>query len=200
MSSIPMISAPARKTLIERIASAPAASILKFSLGIVYLHFGFLKFYPDLSPAELLATQTIMTLSGHRLDAQQSLFLLALLETVIGLGFLFNVFRRSMFVLFTFHMLGTLTPLILLPEFAFKIAPLAPTIEGQYIIKNIVFLAAGWTILLPDALGIGTAKRDTAESHDSSMIVPSASLPATVMNPVRIAAAPHIVKEHQFCE
>lgn len=196
MSPTPMISIPGT-SLIDRIAAAPAASILKFSLGIVYLHFGFLKFYPDLSPAELLATQTIMTLTGHRLDAQQSLFLLALMETLIGLGFLFNVFRRTMFVLFTFHMLGTLTPLILLPEFAFKIAPLAPTIEGQYIIKNIVFLAAGWTILLPDALGRNLTTQKVVEAPSLSTINPHS---AAVPNSLRIATAPQLAKEHQFCE
>jgi len=132
-------------------AESRAAAILRLSLGIVYLHFGFLKFYPDLSPAELLAEQTIMILSGQVLNAQRALIVLAVLETAIGLGFLFGVFRRTVFVLFTFHMLGTLMPLFVLPEYAFKIAPLAPTLEGQYIIKNIVFLAAGWTILLPDA-------------------------------------------------
>jgi uncharacterized membrane protein YphA (DoxX/SURF4 family) len=129
-----------------------SAAILRFALGVIYLHFGYLKFYPDLSPAELLATQTVMIATGHQLNAQQSLFLIALLETLIGLGFLFGVCRRLVFGLFTFHMLGTFLPLVLLPEFAFKIFPLAPTLEGQYIIKNILFLAAGWTILLPDAL------------------------------------------------
>ncbi len=196
MSPTPMISVPGT-SLIDRISAAPAASILKFSLGIIYLHFGFLKFYPDLSPAELLATQTIMTLTGHRLDAQQSLFLLALMETLIGLGFLFNVFRRAMFVLFTFHMLGTLTPLILLPEFAFKIAPLAPTIEGQYIIKNIVFLAAGWTILLPDALGRNLTTQKVVEAPSIPATNP---LSAAVPNSLRIATAPQLAKEHQFCE
>ncbi|MFO0914316.1 MAG: hypothetical protein U0795_15255 [Pirellulales bacterium] len=126
-------------------------TLLRLALGIVYLHFGFLKFYPDLSPAELLATQTVMNLSGQFLDAEQSLLLLAIFETLIGLGFLFHLFPRIMFALFTIHMLGTFAPLFLLPEFAFKIAPFAPTLEGQYILKNIVFLAAGWTVLLPDA-------------------------------------------------
>ena len=49
-------------------------------------------------------------------------------------------------------MIGTFLPLVLLPEFTFKVAPLAPNIEGQYIFKNIVFLAAGWTVLLPQIL------------------------------------------------
>lgn len=128
-----------------------SVTLLKWALGIIYLHFGLLKFFPQLSPAEILSTETIMALTGHLLTASQSLFLLALMETVLGLGFLLRIFPRATFVVFTLHMLGTLTPLVLLPEFTFKVAPFAPTLEGQYILKNLVFLAAGWAILLPDA-------------------------------------------------
>jgi uncharacterized membrane protein YphA (DoxX/SURF4 family) len=127
-------------------------TFLRLALGVVYLHFGFLKFYPDLSPAELLASQTIMRLSLNWLDAHTALLVLAILETAIGLGFLFNVCMRGVFVLFMLHMIGTFMPLFYLPEFAFKIAPLAPTLEGQYILKNLVFVAAGWTVLLPYVL------------------------------------------------
>ena len=122
---------------------------LRLALGFVYFHFGVLKFYPDLSPAELLATQTIMAASFHYLDAQSAQFALAILETLIGLGFILDLFPRVTFILFLFHMVGTFLPLLLLPEFTYKIAPLAPRIEGQYILKNIVFVAAGWTVLLP---------------------------------------------------
>ena len=93
-----------------------------------------------------------MAASFHCLDAQSAQFVLAILETAIGLGFVLNVFPRVTFVLFVLHMIGTFLPLVLLPEFTFKIAPLAPNIEGQYIFKNIVFLAAGWTVLLPRLL------------------------------------------------
>jgi uncharacterized membrane protein YkgB len=127
-------------------------TFLRLTLGIVYLHFGYLKFYPDLSPAETLASQTVMGMSWHWLDAHTSLRLLAILECAIGLGFLFHVWMRGVFVLFVFHMIGTFVPLYVLPEFAFKIAPLAPTLEGQYILKNVVFVAAGWTVLLPYVL------------------------------------------------
>lgn len=77
---------------------------------------------------------------------------LALLETSIGVGFLLNVGLRIVSVLFLSHMIGTFMPLFVLPELAFKIGVLAPTLEGQYILKNIVFVAAGWTVLLPHCL------------------------------------------------
>ncbi len=123
---------------------------LRLALGYVYLHFGLLKFFPDLSPAELIATQTVMAFSMNLLDATTAQFYLAILETVIGLGLVFNVFPRFIFGLFAFHMFGTFLPVFLLPEFAFKIAPFAPNLEGQYIFKNVVYVAAGWTVLMPE--------------------------------------------------
>lgn len=137
---------------LNRIPERPSPTLLRLALGIVFFHFGFLKFYPDLSPAEMLASQTIMRLSGYALDAKSAMFCLAILEVAIGLGFLFNICLRFVSVLFLFHMIGTFAPLFALPELAFKIAPFAPTLEGQYILKNLVFVAAGWTVLLPHCL------------------------------------------------
>ncbi len=141
------------------IASNLSYHILRLSLGLVYFHFGILKFFPDLSPAELLASQTIMRLTSGWLDAQTALFYLAILECTLGLFLLFNVCMRVAFVLFLFHMLGTFLPLFVLPELTFKIAPLAPTMEGQYILKNIVFVAAGWAVFAPRLFGPTTQSR-----------------------------------------
>lgn len=126
-----------------------AYHVLRISLGVLYFHFGILKFFPDLSPAELLASQTIMRLTGGLLDSSEALYYLAIMEVVLGLALIFNVFMRFAFGLFLVHMAGTFAPIIVLPELAFKIFPFAPTIEGQYILKNIVFVAAGWGLLFP---------------------------------------------------
>ena len=133
----------------ERIQPTASMHVLRLALGLVYFHFGILKFFPDLSPAELLASQTIMRLSFHWMDATTALFYLAILECGLGLALLFNVGMRVAFFVFLFHMAGTFVPLFALPELTYKIAPLAPTLEGQYILKNIVFVAAGWSVFVP---------------------------------------------------
>ncbi len=133
---------------------------MRLALGLVYFHFGILKFFPDLSPAELLASQTMMRISW--LDAHQALFYLAVFECLLGLMLLFNVGMRFASVLFLLHMAGTFAPLFLLPELTFKIAPLAPTMEGQYILKNIVFVAAGLAVFVP-VLFNRTAPHSAAE-------------------------------------
>lgn len=44
---------------------------------------------------------------------------------------------------------ATFLPIFLLPEFAFKFVPFAPSLEGQYILKNLVLVSAGWAVVAP---------------------------------------------------
>ena len=127
---------------------APAS--IRLSIGFIYFYFGFLKFFPDLSPAELIASQTVMKMTFFALDATTALWLLAIMECTIGLCFLFNVGLRWLFFLYLFHQISTFMPLVVYPEFTFKIAPFAPTLEGQYILKNLTFVAIGWVVILPE--------------------------------------------------
>jgi uncharacterized membrane protein YphA (DoxX/SURF4 family) len=120
--------------------------ILRIGLGIVFLWFGVLKFFPNLSPAEELATRTIETLTFGLIQPQLALPMLATLETLIGLGLLTGKFMRITLLLLLFQMIGTVTPLFLFPAETFTHFPYAPTLEGQYIIKNIVLVAAGLVI------------------------------------------------------
>lgn len=124
-------------------------NLFRISLGLVYFHFGFLKFFPDLSPAEMLASQTVMRISGGWLDAHLALQVLAVMECTIGVVFLFGLWTPLALALFLFHMLGTFLPLFVLPELTFKVFPLAPTMEGQYILKNVVFVTAGLALMVP---------------------------------------------------
>jgi hypothetical protein len=118
---------------------------IRASLVLVYFQFGILKFFPDLSSAEMISTQTVLHL-GFGLDAHTALFVVACFEVALALMFALRVPMKIVFPIFAVHMAGTMAPLVLLPELAFKFAPFAPTFEGQYILKNLVLLAAGWTL------------------------------------------------------
>jgi uncharacterized membrane protein YphA (DoxX/SURF4 family) len=120
--------------------------VLRVSLGIVFLWFGVLKFFPNLSPAQDLATRTIELLTFGLVKGNVSIPLLALWETVIGLGLITGRYMRVTLLLLLVQMLGTITPLFLFPTEAFERFPFAPTLEGQYIIKNIVLVSAGLVI------------------------------------------------------
>jgi uncharacterized membrane protein YphA (DoxX/SURF4 family) len=116
--------------------------LLRISLGVVFLWFGGLKFFPGLSPASDLAARTIETLSFGIVPAKVSMPLLAAWECLIGLGLLLGIFMRATLLLLAFQMAGTLTPLLLFPGEVFTRIPYAPTLEGQYIIKNAVLISA----------------------------------------------------------
>lgn len=117
--------------------------LLRVSLGLIFFWFGILKFFPDLSPAQGLATRTISLLTFGLIQPQVSIIILAVWETMIGLGLIFGVFMRATLLLLFMQMLGTVTPLFLFPFEAFTQIPYAPTLEGQYIIKNLVLISAG---------------------------------------------------------
>jgi len=115
--------------------------LLRLALGIVFLWFGALKLIPGLSPAEGLAGRTIEVLTFNAIPAATAVPILGVWESVIGLGLLTGFAMRATLLLLFVQMLGTLTPLVLFPAETFDRFPYAPTLEGQYIIKNAVLIA-----------------------------------------------------------
>ena len=126
--------------------AAHGIRLLRISLGVVFLWFGVLKFFPGLSPATTLAGRTIEVLTFHAIGASTGVMILAAWETLIGVGLITGVAMRATLALLFVQMLGTLTPIFFFPGEVFTRAPYAPTLEGQYIIKNLVLVAAGIVI------------------------------------------------------
>lgn len=118
-------------------------TLLRLSVGIVFLWFGVLKFFPGLSPAEELATRTMQVLSLGLIPPQAALIVLAIWECAVGLGLILGVFLRGTLFLLWLQMAGTVTPVFIFPHEVFSYFPYAPTLEGQYIIKNLVLVSAG---------------------------------------------------------
>ncbi|WP_323658627.1 doxx family protein [Aliarcobacter butzleri] len=117
--------------------------LMQLSLGIIFVWYGMLKFFPTLSPAEDLAIKTIDIMFFHLIDGSLSIKLLAILEVAIGIGFLSGYCTKLVTIIFLGHMLCTFAPLFILPELSFTHAPYAFTLVGQYIVKNIVFILVG---------------------------------------------------------
>jgi uncharacterized membrane protein YphA (DoxX/SURF4 family) len=120
--------------------------LLRLSLGVTFLWFGVLKFFPGLSPAESLAGGTMARLSFGILSPSVAVPLLGAWESLIGIGLIAGLYLRATLFLLWVQMLGTITPLFLFPELTFTSFPLVPTLEGQYIIKNLVLISAGIVI------------------------------------------------------
>jgi uncharacterized membrane protein YphA (DoxX/SURF4 family) len=120
--------------------------VLRTSVGIVFFWFGVLKFFPGLSPAEDLAARTITALSFGLVPPVVSLPVLAAWECLIGLGLITGQFMRLALALMFLQMSGTITPLFFFPHETWVQFPYAATLEGQYIIKNLVLVSAGLVI------------------------------------------------------
>ena len=112
--------------------------ILRVCLGIIFLWFGVLKFFKGLSPAEDLVRNTV-----YFMDPDIFIPILALWESVIGLGLITGKYMRLTLLLLFLQMPGTILPLFILPEKVWTIFPYGLTLEGQYIIKNLVLISAG---------------------------------------------------------
>lgn len=120
--------------------------ILSCSIGLVYLWFGILKFFPEYSPAEELAKNTIQLLTFGVIPNKVAIVLLALWETLVGILLIGNLYKRFAVKLALVQMLCTFLPFLFFPKQAFAIAPFGFTLLGQYIFKNVIIIAALFTI------------------------------------------------------
>jgi uncharacterized membrane protein YkgB len=139
--------------------------LLRISLGVVFLWFGVLKFFPSLSPAAIIAGRTVEKLTFGLIGANAGVMILAAWETAIGLGLVTGIALRATLALLFVQMLGTITPLFLFPGLMFTRVPYAPTMEGQYIIKNLVLVAAG--IVIGATVRGGAIVPDNREMSDT---------------------------------
>lgn len=123
---------------ISRWMARTGATFLRVGLGIVFIWFGMLKFFPGLSPAEELVRNTV-----YFFPPDLFIPILAAWETLIGIGLISGKFMRITLLLLFLQMPGTALPIVLLPEVVWTSFPFGLTLEGQYIIKNLVLIGAG---------------------------------------------------------
>ncbi len=121
-------------------------TLLRLSIGVIFLWFGALKFFPGLSPAQDLAIKTIMHLTFGLVPATAIIWGLAFWEVLIGLCFVVGKFMKIGIILLLVQMLGTFAPIFFFPQEVFTKIPYGLTIEGQYIFKNFVIIAAAIVI------------------------------------------------------
>ena len=130
---------------ITRLAARGGIPALRFSLGVVYLWFGIPKFWSGVSPADQLAIRTMGIIDMHTVPPAVSRDLLATMETTIGLGLITGLYLPVVLFLFAVQMAGTLTPLLFFRSEMWT-RTLVPSLEGQYILKNLVLISAGIAI------------------------------------------------------
>ncbi|MBN2469263.1 MAG: DoxX family membrane protein [Anaerolineae bacterium] len=129
-------------SMITRWMALNSIRLLRISIGVVFVWFGALKFFPGLSPAEGLIRQAL----GPYMPVDLFMPVLALWEVVIGLGFITGRYLRATLLLLALQMVGTVSPVFLTPEAVFVRFPFVLTLEGQYIIKNLVLFSGALVI------------------------------------------------------
>jgi hypothetical protein len=115
-------------------------------MAVVFIWFGALKLLPGISPAEELAGKTLAVMSFGLLQPKVSLPLLAMFEMSIGFGFGFARNLKPTIFMLMMHMAGTLTPFLIFPHETMSGFGI-PTMTGQYILKNMVFIAVGFVMI-----------------------------------------------------
>jgi len=110
--------------------------LVRLSLAIVFIWFGALKPL-GASPANDLVARTV-----YWVDPDWFIPVLGVWEVLIGVCMLWRPLIRVSIALLALQMPGTFLPLVLLPDICFIHVPWAPTLEGQYIIKNLVLISA----------------------------------------------------------
>lgn len=128
------------KVLLER-WSIPA---LRVALGVVFVAFGVLKFFPGVSPVEPLVEATWGVLTFGVIGGPLALVLTAAIETIAGLALISGVFARFGLVMLAIAFVGILSPLVFFPAELF--ADGGPTLLGQYVLKNVVLIAAALVV------------------------------------------------------
>ncbi len=118
---------------------------VRISFGIIFIWFGILKPF-GISAAESLVLATVPWLPVF--EGETWVAIIGWWEVVIGIAFLFRKTIRIAIALLALQMIGTFMPLVFLPEVTFQpgLIPFGPTMEGQYIIKNLMIISAALVV------------------------------------------------------
>jgi uncharacterized membrane protein YkgB len=118
--------------------------IIRTPLFVIFFWFGLLKVI-KLSPAQGLVIDTVYWMPF--LSPEGWVIVIGIWEMLIGLFFLTKKTTFYAMVLLLLQMSGTFMPLVLLPSITFQNSNyLLPTLEGQYIIKNIIIIASALVV------------------------------------------------------
>lgn len=126
---------------------AHSVAVLRISLGVIFLLFGILKFVPDHSPAEPLTIKTTDALSFGLVPGHIAIVLIGSLESAVGLLLIIGRRLKLTVYLLVVQFIGVLAPLALFTGRLFDGPDHAPTLEGQYVLKDFILLAAGLVVV-----------------------------------------------------
>ena len=114
---------------------------LRISLAVVFIWFGALKVF-GVSPVVDLVASTV-----YWVDPDWFVPALGVVEVLIGVGLAARLGLRLVLLVLALQMLGTFLVFALLPDVTFQDGnPLQLTIEGEFVLKNLVLLASAMVV------------------------------------------------------
>jgi uncharacterized membrane protein YkgB len=126
---------------LRRFLTRIGVPLLRISLGIVFVWFGLLKVF-DVSPVSELVAKTI-----YWFDPDLVVPALGVFEVFVGVCLIAGKLMRIALPLLVLQMAGTFLVLVMHPDVAFQHGnPLLLTVEGEFVIKNLVLLSAALVI------------------------------------------------------
>ncbi len=136
--------ANAAQAVVQRFLARAGVPALRVALGLVFLVFGALKFFPGMSPVEALVTRTWNVLSFGMVDGYAALALTASLEMFVGVTLVTGLLLRIGLLALAVTFVGVFSPLVFFAGELFTTA--GPTLTAQYILKDVVLVAAAMVI------------------------------------------------------
>lgn len=176
---------------------AHSIAALRIAVGLIFLGFGVLKFFPGVSPAEDITRATTHILFLGLVPGGVAMVMIATLECVIGICLLANRGMRLAIWLLAIEFVGILSPLVLLPGRLFAGPHHAPTLEGQYVLKDIILVAAALVIAAGSFRGGRMVRGDLAPS---TVIDPEAEIDAEAKARLVLASVSDASMIREVCQ
>ena len=143
--------------------------LLRLSIGLDFLWFAIPKYAPGMSAEAPIAERTIGALTFQLVTGDLARLLLAVFETAIAFGLITGRLPRLTLAALVSHLVGTFAPLLLFPAETWQ-QLLVPTLQGQFILKNLIVIAAAVTLA-------GALRRGTAATGATTGTAPNAAVP-----------------------
>jgi uncharacterized membrane protein YkgB len=136
--------ANAAQAVVQRFLDKAGTPTLRVSLGLVFLVFGALKFFPGVSPVEELVTRTWNALSFGIVDGYAAMALTASMEVFVGITLVTGLLLRVGLLALAATFVGIFSPLVFFTGELFTAA--GPTLTAQYILKDVILVAAAMVV------------------------------------------------------
>jgi len=158
-------SAPSRVTRIDtaahRFLVRRSLLLLRWAVGVIFVFFGALKLVPGASPAEGLVMEAIEAMTFGLVPGRAGVAFTGAIEVALGVLLVTGRLRRLTIYVLGLELIGILAPLVVLPSRLFD--GVMPTLEGQYVLKDIILFAAGMVLAATIRGGRLVAGPGTAE-------------------------------------